>query len=78
MKMLEIDENDFINLNKVIRVKIKDNNLTTNSFPNYGDPPETIISGYRLEFELDKSIIVKSKSFETIEEAKMWLYDHTK
>lgn len=80
MKMLEIDENEFINLNKLIRVKIKDNRLIAHKVPEYdeNDPIVSVINGYRLEFELDKDILAISKLFETIEEAKTWLYDHTK
>ena len=80
MKMLEIDEIEFINLHKVIRVKIKDKRLVAHNVPEVPEfqKPEPFIPGYSLEFELDNRALVKSKDFVTVEEAKMWLFEHTK
>lgn len=79
MKMLEIDDKEFINLNKVIRVKIKDNRLVGQKVTGNPDtPPEVMEDGFKLEFELDNNIFVTSKNFETVEEARMWLFEHTK
>jgi hypothetical protein len=80
MRLLEIDDNEFINLNKVLRVKIKDNRLIAHNISENPDinPSQPIPPGFSLEFELENKNLAKSKNFETVEGAKMWLFEHTK
>ncbi len=78
MKMLEIDEKEFINLNKVLSVKIKDHRSLDMRGKANTEEAEFIANGYRLEFELENGSNVSSKRFETVENARMWLFEHTK
>lgn len=55
MKMLEVDEKEFITLDKFIRLKIKENRLTGNKTLNHHNNKS--LTGYTLEFELDNSVV---------------------
>ena len=75
MKVLEIDENLYVNLTNVLLIKINTNMVMSQQ---EDITSELVQDGYKIEFVLSNNNVVHSKRFESHDDVKTWLHAHTK